>query len=116
LEMRAKFCALLFVSAATVVLAGCPRRENIALVTWEPGRFAGREVTLAGRVVNSFGAMGAGAFEIDDGTGRMWVFSENYGIPGRDAGLAVTGRVEQTFSFAGRRFPIILRETRHPHY
>jgi hypothetical protein len=116
LETRAKICALLLVSAATLILVGCPQRENIALISRTPGRFAGREVTIAGRVVNSFGAMGAGAFEIDDGTGRIWVFSERYGIPGRDAGLAVTGRVEETFSFAGRHFPIILRETRRPHY
>ena len=111
-----KISALAVLGVSILLLAGCPRRQNIALINHEPGRFGGREITIAGRVVNSFGVMGEGAFELDDGTGRMWVFSEKYGIPGRDAGLAVTGRVQQTFSIGGRHFPIILRETRPPRY
>ncbi len=99
-----------------LLLAGCPPREDIARIQHNPGRFAGREITLAGRVLNSFGAMGAGVFEIDDGTGRMWVYSGSFGIPGRDNRLAVTGRVEEGFSFGGRHFGVILRETRRPHY
>jgi hypothetical protein len=111
-----KIFVLALLSIGVLLLAGCPRRENIALINHEPGRFGGREITIAGKVVNSFAVMGEGAFEVDDGTGRMWVFSQKFGIPGRDAGLAVTGRVQQTFSIGGRHFPIILRETRPPHY
>jgi len=102
--------------AGIALLAGCPARESIARINQTPGRFEGREVSIAGRVVNSFGAMGAGVYEVDDGTGRMWVFSESYGIPGRDAKLAVTGRVEEGFSFGGRHFATILRQTRRPSY
>jgi hypothetical protein len=56
--------------------------------------------------------MGVGAFEIDDGTGRLWVISDKYGVPGRDAGIAVTGRIEQGLAFGGRNFATVLRETR----
>jgi hypothetical protein len=111
-----KMVVLALLSLGILLLAGCPRRENIALINHEPGRFGGREVTIAGKVVNSFAVMGEGAFEVDDGTGRMWVFSDKFGVPGRDAGLAVTGRVQQTFSMGGRHFPIILHETRPPRY
>jgi hypothetical protein len=113
---RLKIIFLALLGIGILFLAGCPRRQNIALITQEPGRFRGREITIAGKVVNSFGVMGEGAFELEDGTGRMWVFSEKYGIPGKDAALAVTGRVQETFSIGGRHFPIILRETRRPHY
>lgn len=99
-----------------LVLAACPPRERIATINRDPGRFQGREITVAGRVVNSFAVMGEGAFEMDDGTGRLWVFSSNYGVPGRDAGVAVTGRLEQGLSIHGRNFAMILRETRPRHY
>ena len=97
---------------ATFLLSGCPPRESIAKINRDPGRYAGKEVTVAGRVVNSFGAVGTGVFQIDDGTGEMWVFSEHYGIPGADAKIAVTGVVQQGFAFGGHNFATVLRETR----
>ena len=100
------------VTAAVLLLAACPPRESIETINRDPGRFHGREITVAGRVVNSFAVMGQGVYEIDDGTGRIWVFSDKYGVPGRSAGVAVTGRIEQGFSVGGRNFATILRETR----
>jgi len=103
--------AILPIAGAVLLIAGCPSRIDIARIKSDPGRFAGKEITVAGRVVNSVGAMGRGVFEIDDGTGTMWIFSEQYGIPGSDAKVAVTGRVAEGFSFGGRNFAVILRET-----
>ena len=103
------------IAAAVVMLAACPPRESIARINHDPGRFAGREITLAGRVSNSFGAMGNGIFEVDDGTGTMWVFTDRFGIPGRDAKVAVTGRIEEGFSFHGRNYAVVLRETQQRH-
>jgi len=98
--------------AAVLLLAACPPRENIETINRDPGRFHGREVTVAGRVVNSFALMGEGVYEIDDGTGRLWVFGGKDGVPGRSAGVAVTGRIEEGLSVGGRNFAMILRETR----
>jgi hypothetical protein len=50
------------VGVAAVLLAGCPPRERIAKIDRDPGRFAGREITIAGRVTDSYGAMGTGVF------------------------------------------------------
>jgi hypothetical protein len=55
--------------------------------------------------------MGAGIYQVDDGTGRIWVFSDNFGVPGEGATVSVTGRVEQGISWGGRNFGVILRET-----
>lgn len=107
-----KIFAIAVILAGVLLFAACPPRISIGDITHDPGRFSGREVTVAGRVVNSFGAMGTGAFEVEDETGRLWVYSERYGIPGRDARIAVTGRIEQGFSFGGRNFATVLRETR----
>ena len=41
----------------------------------------------------------------------MWVYSQNFGVPGNGNKVAVTGRVEQGFAFGGRSFGVILRQT-----
>jgi hypothetical protein len=114
LRMQSKVFAVVVI-AGTLLLAGCPQRTTIGRINGDPYRFAGKEVTIAGRVANSFGGLGTGVFELQDETGRMWVFSEKYGVPGRDARIAVTGRVEQGFAFGGRNFAVILRETQRRH-
>jgi hypothetical protein len=114
-NMRNRVLGVLLLSFAAVLLAGCPPRESIAKINQDPGRFAGKEISIAGRVTDSFGAMGTGVFLLDDGTGTMWVFSERFGIPGSGAKLAVVGRIEQGFAFGGRNFAIILRETERRH-
>ena len=72
---RLKLLSMLLVGLAAVLLAGCPPRERIEKIDRDPGRFAGREITIAGRVTDSYGAMGTGVFQIDDGTGAMWVLA-----------------------------------------
>ena len=99
-------------TAATLLLSACPPRQSIAAINRDPGRFHDREVTVAGQVVNSFAVFGVGAFELDDGTGQLWVFSNRYGIPSHGTGVAVTGKIEQGFSLAGRNFGTVLRETK----
>jgi RecJ-like exonuclease len=99
----------------TMLLAACPPRTSIEKLDRNPGRYAGKEVTIAGRVTDSFGALGRGVFQIDDGTGTMWVLAGQYGLPASGAKVAVTGHVEQGFSLAGRNFATILRETERRH-
>ena len=115
LRMQTRVLPVLVVIAGTLLLAACPERTTIGRINGDPYRFAGKEVTIAGRVANSFGGLGTGVFELQDETGRMWVFSEKYGVPGRDARIAVTGRVEQGLTFGGRNFAVILRETQRRH-
>jgi len=116
LRLQSRFLPIALLTLASIGLAGCPERTSIERIHREPGRFAGKQVTIAGHVVNSFGAMGSGMFAVDDGTGRLWVYSERFGIPGRDARVAVSGRIEQGFSFGGRNYATILRETERQRY
>lgn len=104
--------AIIYITVATLILAACPPHESIESINRDPARFGSHEVTIAGRVVNSFAAVGVGVFEIDDGTGRMWVYSKKYGVPGGESKTAVTGVIQQGFSIAGRNFATILYETR----
>lgn len=97
------------------MLAGCPPRVSIAKIDRDPGRYAGKEITIAGRVTDSYGALGRGAFQVDDGTGTMWVLAGHFGVPEAGAKLAVTGYIEQGFTLGGRNFATILRETERRH-
>ena len=112
---RFKLVSILMVGLAAILLAGCPPRERIAKIDRAPGRFAGRDITIAGRVTDSYGAMGTGVFQVDDGTGTMWVFSKRQGIPGGGVKVAVSGHVQQGFAFGGRNFAVILIESERRH-
>lgn len=115
LNKTGKLIMAMSLMAGILLLAGCPTRTSIADINRDPGRFSGREVTIAGHVSEAFGALGNGVFQIDDGSGRMWVYSQNYGVPGNGNKVAVTGRVEQGFAFGGRSFGVVLRETERRH-
>jgi len=115
LTIRARVLSLCLLAVAILLLAGCPPRVSIAKLNQDPGRYAGKELTIAGRVTDSFGALGRGVFQIDDGTGTMWVLAGQYGVPASGAKVAVTGHTEQGFTLAGRNFATILRETERRH-
>jgi len=110
-----KVVAVVVVAVTMLLLAACPPRVSVADINRDPGRYANRDISIAGRVSNSFGAMGTGVYEIDDGSGTLWVYSQNYGVPGNGSKVAVTGRISQGFSFGGRSFAVVLRETERRH-
>jgi len=114
-RISARAVFLLVLGLAGVLLAGCPQHQSIAKINEDPARFAGKEISIAGQVTDSFGAMGTGVFQLDDGTGTMWVFSKGYGVPGSGAKVAVTGVIQQGFAFGGRNFAVILQETERRH-
>lgn len=109
-----KLLLLVVIAICVSFLVGCPR-TSIADINKDPGHYAGKDVTIGGHVSNSFGALGNGIFEIDDGSGRMWVFSQSYGVPSNGSKVAVTGRIEQGVSFGGRSFAVIMKETKARH-
>ena len=110
---RLSFIVVLVVGS--LFLVACPTRTSIERINRDPGRYVGKEVAIAGHVTTSFGALGSGVFEVDDGTGRMWVFSQRYGVPSNGARVGVRGRIEQGVNFGGRNFATIMRETERRH-
>ena len=113
---RSRYLIALTLAVGMLFLVGCPTRVSISDINRDPGRYAGKEVTVAGNTSESFGALGNGVFKVDDGSGHIWVYSQNYGVPGNNTRVAVTGRIEQGFNFGGRSFGTILRETQRRHY
>ena len=111
--MLSKSVRVALAIAVLFSIVGCPTQTKIADINKDPGRYAGKDVSIHGQVSESFGALGNGVFQLDDGSGRMWVYSQNFGVPSDGSKVAVTGRIEQGFAFGGRSFGVILRETEH---
>jgi len=114
-DIRQRLVITIALAASVLLLSGCPPRTKISDIERDPGKYANKDVTVAGRVTSSYGVLGSGMFQIDDGSGTMWVYSQNFGVPGNGSKVAVTGRISQGFSFGGRSFAIILRETQPRH-
>jgi hypothetical protein len=91
-------------------LLGCPEKKSISQVLAEPGRYYNDDVTVTGTVTESWGLMGVGAFQLDDGTGKLWVISDNRGVPAKGARVGSQGRIQSGFSLGGRSFAVVLRE------
>lgn len=99
-----------------VILVGCPQQIRIGDLISNPNRYADKEVTVTGTVASSFGLLGPGGFQVDDGTGTIWVLSDNYSVPSKGTKVAITGRVTEGINVGGRSFAVALRQTQKPRY
>ena len=77
--------------ALSLGLTGC-RETTIARLLAEPNRYHDDEVGLKGEVIKSASVLGQGAYQLDDGTGTIWVVSTK-GVPRQGARVAVRGKV-----------------------
>ena len=93
-----------------LVLVAC-ERTTIGDITADPGRFAEKEVNVAGQVTQSIGVLGRGVYQVDDGTGHLWVFSDSRGVPSKGAYVGVKGRITPTVTFLGVNYATVMRET-----
>ena len=95
-----------------LMLVGCTTHASVADLTRDPGHYTGKDVTITGQATDVFGGLGQGLFQVDDGTGKIWVLSQNYGLPANNAKVSVTGQVQQGISVGGRNFGVLFRQTK----
>ena len=107
LKKAAAFAVLI---GGLLLLTACPSQTNIAKINADPDRYRGKEIGIAGTVTNSYGALGTGAYEIDDGTGKLWVATRR-GVPSRGSQIGAKGYVRNGFSFGGRSYGTVMEET-----
>lgn len=93
----------------TVTLAACSRTIHIRDLLDRPQEYNGKTVQIEGTVTQSAGVLGTGAFEIDDGTGKIYVIAQGQGIPREGARTKARGRFESVFSFLGRTMAAIVQ-------
>lgn len=104
--------ALILLIAATLILTACPPTPTIGEINANPGKYAGKEVGVQGTVDQNAGFLGTGAYQIDDGTGKIWILSQGFGVPGKGARVKVVGTFIQGASFGGRSFGMAIRQTK----
>lgn len=108
----ALFGLSLFVAAFA---AACPERTSIADIEANPSKYLDKEVVVAGTVKDSYGIaipgtpIRGGAYKIDDGTGSMWVFTEE-AVPSKGTQIGVKGRVGSGVNWKGRTYGLGMYE------
>ena len=112
MKISSKLFVVAALSVAILMIAGCPTQTTVDKIQQDPHHFYNKEVALRGNVTESYGALGTGVYQLDDGTGKIWILSENYGVPSKGAHVTVTGNVVDTISFGGKSFATALRQTR----
>ncbi len=104
------------IAAAVLLTAGCPERKTIAEIERDPGRYKDKDVVIAGVVKDSYGlsipgtGIGGGAYQIDDGTGTIWVLVTDGSVPSKGAQVGVKGRVGSGVNWKGRNYGLGIYE------
>ena len=91
------YASLVVVVLLALAMVGC-EQKTINQIKADPGRYANKEVGVTGTVVRSYSALGKGLYEIEDGTGRLWVVSDK-GVPREGAKVAVKGTIRDAYNF-----------------
>ena len=98
-----------------VFAAGCPERVSIADIEANPAKYQDKEIAIAGTVKDSYGIsvpgtpIRGGAYKIDDGTGTMWVITED-GVPVKGAQIGVKGIIGTGVNWKGRNYGLGMYE------
>lgn len=104
-----KFRAAALLGVAAISLSGCSRTIRIRDLLDRPQEYDGKTVQVEGTVTQSAGVLGTGAYEIDDGTGRIYVVARGGGVPREGAKTRAKGRFESVFNLLGRTLAAIVQ-------
>ena len=101
-------------AAATIlVIGGCKGSTSIKTLLDDPSHYDGKSVTVTGRVTHSIGVLGTGAYEVDDGTGKLIVISKDGGAPREGARVAVEGTFRSAFTLGTETAAVLTEIERH---
>ncbi len=110
--MKARLILLL---AGALALAGCGT-TRIGRILDEPNHYRNRTVRVQGTVEHSVGAFVTGAYQVSDGSGKIYVLS-NRGVPRAGSRVWVRGTVVQGITLGPRNYGTAIREeNHHVHY
>src|SRR3989441_11271974 len=108
--MTRKIVYLMTILTVVLSLIACERKK-ISEINADPGRYMNKEVAVIGQVTQSIGALGKGIYQLDDGTGRLWVMTNSRGVPSKGAKVGVKGYVKPTITFLGVNYATVMEET-----
>ena len=97
------------VIGGVLAFTACPSKTTVAKINQNPSRYQNQQVGLIGTVTDSYGLLGNGIYELDDGTGRIWVMTTR-GVPAKGTRVGASGRVHTGVSYGGRTYGTVLQE------
>jgi hypothetical protein len=110
MKSKTKFRLLraLLLTPLVLVLTACEQKKINEILS-DPQRYANRDVGVTGNVVRSVSVLGKGAYQVDDGTGKLWVISDK-GVPREGARIGVKGKIRDGFNLGGLvKLPDVVR-------
>lgn len=115
MKYTTKLILLGIVAAAAVFAAGCPERRSIADIEANPSKYLDKQVAIAGVVKDSYGVsipgtpIRGGIYKIDDGTGSLWVVTED-SVPTKGTEIGVKGRIGNGVNWKGKNYGLGMYE------
>lgn len=116
MKKRTTLMLVLLTAAVAVFTAACPERTTIAEINANPAKYNNKEVAIAGTVRDSYGVnipgtpIRGGAYKIDDGTGSLWVITEQ-GVPSKGTEIGVKGKIGNGVNWNGKNYGLGMYET-----
>lgn len=95
--------------------AACPERKSIADIEANPSKYQNKEVAVAGVVQDAYGVnvpftnIRGGAYKISDGTGSIWIVTEN-SVPAKGTQIGIKGRVQNGVNWNGKNYGLGIME------
>jgi len=105
--------SLLLLVAAVLGLSGCKGTVTpIGDLLSDPGQFDHHEVVIEGTVAEAVGVLGYGAYQIEDGTGKLMVVTREAGAPRVGAHIGVRGEFRSAYTVADLTGAVLIERQR----
>jgi hypothetical protein len=105
--VRLAFLSLLTI-ATLLVIPGCMGKTPIKTLLDDPEQNSGKHVRIAGEVTTSPALPSADSFEVDDGTGKVFVLSKEHGSPPVGTKVVVRGIFYAAISSPTQTFAAVM--------
>ena len=99
--------------ATLLLLRSCAGVTPIKTLMDDPARFDDKTVRVVGEVGESVGALGVGAYQLNDSTGTISVVSEGGGAPRSGARVGVEGTFKAVYTLGPRSGAVIVEKHRY---
>jgi hypothetical protein len=98
--------------AALTLVVGCKGGMSIKTLLDDPGRYDHKIVRVAGTVGKSVGVLGYGAYQLDDGTGKLTVVTKGGGAPREGAKVGVEGEFRAAYTLGTETAAVLIEKQR----
>lgn len=99
-------------AAVMLLLAGCSSVTPIGKLLDNSSRYDGKSVKIEGQVTQAAGALGLGAYQVQDNTGTITVLSEKGSPPPTGAKIGVKGTFQALATLGVRSLAVLREESR----